>query len=59
VRENLTSYADPGWYQAPVGTVVQVASKQDLERDGIAMGSAARQPSPTESPMMNMPGINH
>jgi manganese oxidase len=50
VRENLTSYADPGWYQAPVGTVVQVASKQDLERDGIAIGSAARQPSPTESP---------
>ncbi len=35
VRENLTSYADPGWYQAPSGTVAQAASKQDLERDGI------------------------
>jgi FtsP/CotA-like multicopper oxidase with cupredoxin domain len=35
VREHLTSYADPGWYQAPPGTVAQAASKQDLERDGI------------------------
>jgi FtsP/CotA-like multicopper oxidase with cupredoxin domain len=35
VREHLTSYADPGWYQAPQGTVAQAASKQDLERDGI------------------------
>jgi manganese oxidase len=35
VRENLTSYADPGWYQPPAGTVAQAASKEDLERDGI------------------------
>ncbi len=35
VREQLTSYADRGWYQAPPGTVAQAASKQDLERDGI------------------------
>ncbi len=35
VRDHLTSYADPGWYQAPQGTVAQAASKQDLERDGI------------------------
>jgi manganese oxidase len=35
VREYLTSYADPGWYQAPRGTVAQPASRQDLERDGI------------------------
>jgi hypothetical protein len=35
VREDLTSYADPGWYQAAQGTVAQAASKQDLERDGI------------------------
>jgi hypothetical protein len=35
VREHLTSYADPGWYQAPPGTVAQAASKQELERDGI------------------------
>jgi hypothetical protein len=35
VRENLTSYTDPGWYKPPPGTVAQAASKQDLERDGI------------------------
>ena len=35
VRENLTSYADPGWYKAPQGIVAQTASRQDLERDGI------------------------
>jgi hypothetical protein len=35
VREHLTTYADPGWYQAPRGTVAQAASKQDLERDRI------------------------
>jgi manganese oxidase len=35
VRERLTSYADPGWYQAPRRTVAQPASKQDLARDGI------------------------
>jgi hypothetical protein len=36
-----------------------VASKQDLERGGITTGSPARQPSPSESPMMNMPGMKH
>jgi len=35
VRERLTTYTDPGWYQAPRGTVAQPASKQDLARDGI------------------------
>lgn len=35
VRDNLTSYADPGWYKAPLGTVAQAASKQELKRDGI------------------------
>jgi hypothetical protein len=35
VRENLASYADPGWYQPPAETVAQKASRQDLERDGI------------------------
>ncbi|HSA65156.1 MAG TPA: copper oxidase [Nitrospira sp.] len=35
VRENLTSYADPGWYRPPPGTLAQLAGKQDLKRDGI------------------------
>jgi hypothetical protein len=37
VRENLTSYEDPGWYQPPPGTLAQLASKQELIRDGIQL----------------------
>jgi manganese oxidase len=38
VREHLTSYADPGWYQAPPGTVAEPATREELERDGIKVG---------------------
>lgn len=34
VRENLSSYdSDPGWYEAPAGTMADVASEADLKRD--------------------------
>lgn len=36
VRENLTGYDDPGWYETPAGTQSTVASAADLRRDGIA-----------------------
>jgi len=35
VREHLGSYADPGWYQNPPGTLASAASAHDLRRDGI------------------------
>jgi FtsP/CotA-like multicopper oxidase with cupredoxin domain len=35
VRDTLTSYADPGWYDAPVDTLAQAAPAADLQRDGI------------------------
>ena len=35
VRKHLNSYADPGWYKVPNGTQADVASKADLNRDGI------------------------
>jgi manganese oxidase len=35
VRDNLTSYADPGWYEHPEGTVASLASADELRRDGI------------------------
>jgi len=35
VRDNLTSYKDPGWYQHPSGTRADVASVAELRRDGI------------------------
>ncbi len=35
VRDSLTSYADPGWYEAPAGTLAEAAPSADLARDGI------------------------
>jgi manganese oxidase len=35
VREGITTYEDPGWYQYPPGTVASEASVEDLKRDGI------------------------
>jgi hypothetical protein len=37
VRENLTSYDDPGWYKHPKGTVAELADPEDLARDGISV----------------------
>jgi FtsP/CotA-like multicopper oxidase with cupredoxin domain len=36
VRENLAGYDDPGWYKAPAGTRADLASDDDLRRDGIS-----------------------
>lgn len=33
VREHLTSYDDPGWYQHPKGTVASPAGASELKRD--------------------------
>lgn len=35
VRDGLTSYADPGWYDAPPSTVASNATSADLAHDGI------------------------
>ena len=35
VRDTLSSYADPGWYEAPANTIAQPAPSADLARDGI------------------------
>jgi FtsP/CotA-like multicopper oxidase with cupredoxin domain len=37
VRDDLKSYADPGWYQHPPATLASLASKSDLDRDGIQL----------------------
>ncbi len=45
VREDLASYDDPGWFRAPEGTVATLASRDILERNGIARdGSGAPSP---------------
>jgi FtsP/CotA-like multicopper oxidase with cupredoxin domain len=33
IRENLTSYDDPGWYANPPGTLASLASNDELQRD--------------------------
>lgn len=35
IREHLDSYDDPGWYENPPGTVADLASEDDLRRDGV------------------------
>ncbi|HWA76308.1 MAG TPA: copper oxidase [Polyangiaceae bacterium] len=35
VRESLQSYEDPGWYDMPKGSQADLASAQELARDGI------------------------
>jgi hypothetical protein len=35
VREGITSYADPGWYRQPPGTVAERATAAQLRADGI------------------------
>ncbi len=35
VRDGLTNYRDPGWFINPPGTLADVASKMDMQRDGI------------------------
>jgi manganese oxidase len=52
IRDNLTSYDDPGWYENPPGTLASLASNDELQRDlGVAPSSEK-----SEKPMdkMNM-----
>jgi hypothetical protein len=64
VRESLDNYDDPGWYQHPKG-VADVASAEDLERDGVDPEAEVRPPedgnpkapaAPPESPPGGHPG---
>jgi manganese oxidase len=36
-RENLTSYDDPGWYEAPDETKARPATAEELQKDGIEL----------------------
>ena len=35
IREGITTYDDPGWYDHPDGTVASLASEEMLRRDGV------------------------
>jgi manganese oxidase len=47
VREAITNYEDPGWYQHPPGTVASLATRDDLRRDGIEV-PASKEPMQSE-----------
>ena len=44
VREGLTSYDDPGWYENPEGTLARLATTDELNRAGIkvSVGTKSR-----------------
>ena len=50
VRENLTSYDDPGWYENPPGTLASLATNEELQRD---LGFVPT-PQDMQKPMNNM-----
>ena len=37
VRPGITSYEDPGWYQAPDGTTARLARADEIEKDNIKL----------------------
>jgi len=37
VRDHISSYKDPGWYENPPGTLARKASSVELEADGISL----------------------
>ena len=47
IREGITSYDDPGWFQHPAGTVATEASAEDMKKDGIQVGTAGTAAVPT------------
>jgi len=42
VRDQLESYADPGWYEAPPSTIAQAAPNAELARDGIDVNAPTK-----------------
>jgi len=44
VRDNLTSYADPGWYQHPPGTVAEAVNMSDMPHNMNGMEHGAMSP---------------
>jgi hypothetical protein len=66
LRENLTSYDDPGWYDNPPGTLAVVATEEELRRDlGFVPSGESSMPMQQKegehSGMkgMQMPGMHH
>jgi hypothetical protein len=50
VREGITTYDDPGWYENPPGTEAGPATEEELRRDGIRDEAAEHPKSGQPSP---------
>ena len=61
VRENLSSYDDPGWYAAPAGSQADLASAEELRQDGIDLTVKPTDSAgaPAASMPMNMHAHDH
>ena len=53
VRDELTAFDDPGWFQNPAETEARAARPEELERDGIELTP------PPEAPHPEAPGPEH
>lgn len=58
VREGITSYNDPGWYNNPEGTVALSATNSELQRD-LGISTKGRKESPVESPAESTHAHHH
>lgn len=52
VREGITNYDDPGWFQYPAGSVARPATPEELEQDSIV-------PPGGQEGADSMPGMEH
>ena len=66
IRENLSSYDDPGWYENPPGTLAVLATQEELRRDlGVVPSGEPAAPAqgkggePSGMKGMPMPGMHH
>ncbi len=59
VRENLTSYDDPGWYENPPGTLASLASNDELQRDLGFVPSSEKSEKPMDKMNMDHMDMKH
>ncbi len=58
VRDNLTSYADPGWYKHPQG-LINAKHNKDHMHDGMKMKNTMIDPSNMREMQHDMSSTNH
>jgi hypothetical protein len=59
VRDGITSYGDPGWYENPPGTEPRAATPSEIARDGIGNPSIAPNAKAVAKATTLPPPMNH